>query len=50
MTFGPATLMADRAVVRHVRTARTGGVESGPARRTVPGTRTAFRTARSALG
>jgi hypothetical protein len=53
VTFGPAVLTADRAavrLVRHGRTARTGRVESGPARRTVPGTRTAVRAARSALG
>ena len=51
MTFGPAVPVADRDAarpVRHGRTARTGRAESGPARRTVPGTRTAPRTVRGA--
>ena len=52
MTFGPVVPVADRAAVRLVRcgrTARTGRAESGPVRRTVSGTRTAFRAVRSAV-
>lgn len=52
MTSAPAVPVADRAAVRLVRrgrTARTGRAESGLARRTVPGMRTAFRAARSAV-
>jgi hypothetical protein len=52
MISGPAVPVADRAAVRVVRcgrTARTGRVESGPVRRTVPGTRTAHRDAWSAV-
>ena len=48
MTFGPAAPVADRAVVRVVRRgriARTERAVSGPVRRPVPGTRTAFRAA-----
>jgi hypothetical protein len=52
VTSGPAALTADRAaacLVRCGRTARTRRAEPGPARRTVPGTRTAFRTMGSAV-
>ena len=38
MTFGPAMPVADRAAVRLVRCGRTVRGESGPVRRTVPGT------------
>ena len=43
MTFRTAALTADRAAVRLVRHGRTARAEFGPARRTVPGTRAAFR-------